>query len=95
MRKGKVSGAFLQAREFPGELYVAPYKEICEAIEDFIICLKRACNGLAECDWRDLDLIPIFAEAVGASEQIHPRPYLYFLFGENSADKGWQEILQQ
>ena len=51
VQKGDVSGAFLQGREYPGELYVAPCKEICEAMgieEGSITRLKRACYGLVE-----------------------------------------------
>ena len=51
VQKGDVSGAFLQGREYPGELFVTPCKEICEAMgieEGSVTRLKRACYGLVE-----------------------------------------------
>ena len=51
LQKGDVSGAFLQGRTYPGELYCVPCKEICEAMglaEGTITRLKRACYGLVD-----------------------------------------------
>ncbi|CAE7537598.1 RE2 [Symbiodinium sp. CCMP2456] len=50
-QKGDVSGAFLQGREYPDQLYCIPCKEICEAMglpEGTITRLKRACYGLVD-----------------------------------------------
>ncbi|CAE7660472.1 RE1, partial [Symbiodinium sp. CCMP2456] len=51
VQKGDVSGAFLQGREYPDQLYCIPCKEICEAMgvpEGTITRLKRACYGLVD-----------------------------------------------
>ena len=49
--KGDVSGAFLQGREYKGEAYVIPTKEICEIMkipEGSVTKLKKACYGLVD-----------------------------------------------
>ncbi|CAE7649118.1 RE1 [Symbiodinium sp. CCMP2592] len=51
VQKGDVSGAFLQGREYPDQLFCVPCKEICEAMgipENTITRLKRACYGLVD-----------------------------------------------
>ena len=51
VQKGDVSGAFLQGREYPGELLCIPCPEICQAMqipEGSVTRLKRACYGLVD-----------------------------------------------
>ena len=51
VQKGDVSGAFLQGREYPDQLFCVPCKEICEAMglpEGTITRLRRACYGLVD-----------------------------------------------
>ncbi|CAE7633802.1 RE1, partial [Symbiodinium sp. CCMP2456] len=51
VQKGDVSGAFLQGREYPDQLFCIPCKEICEAMglpEGTITRLRRACYGLVD-----------------------------------------------
>ena len=50
-QKGDVSGAFLQGREYPGNLYCIPCPEICEAMglePGSITKVKRGCYGLVD-----------------------------------------------
>eukprot|EP00435_Cladocopium_sp_Y103_P070080 s590_g34.t1 len=50
-QKGDVSGAFLQGREYPGELFCIPCPEICEAMgldAGSITKVKRGCYGLVD-----------------------------------------------
>ncbi|OLP92132.1 Retrovirus-related Pol polyprotein from transposon TNT 1-94 [Symbiodinium microadriaticum] len=49
--KGDVSGAFLQGREYPTQLYCVPCDEICDAMRiphGSITRLRRACYGLVD-----------------------------------------------
>ncbi len=51
MRKGDVSGAFLQSRPYPGELYCIPSPEICEGMNipcESITKVRKACYGLVD-----------------------------------------------
>ena len=51
LRKGDVSGAFLQGREYPDTLHCIPTKEICAAMnipENSVTRLRRACYGLVD-----------------------------------------------
>ena len=51
VKKGDVSGAFLQGREFTRDMYVIPTDEICKAMNipsQSITRMKRACYGLVE-----------------------------------------------
>ena len=51
MKKGDVSGAFLQGNEYPGRLYCIPCPEICDAMNlshDEICLVKRGCYGLVD-----------------------------------------------
>ena len=51
LMKGDVSGAFLQGREYPSELYCTPCDEICEAMgiaPGSVTRLRRACYGLVD-----------------------------------------------
>ena len=50
-RKGDVTGAFLQSRTYPGELYCIPCPEICRAMnlpEESITRVRKACYGLVD-----------------------------------------------
>ena len=50
-RKGDVSGAFLQGREYPIDLFCVPCPEICQAMgisENSITRVKRGCYGLVD-----------------------------------------------
>ena len=49
--KGDVSGAFLQGREYPGDLFCIPCDEICKAMDvpvGTITKVKRGCYGLVD-----------------------------------------------
>ena len=51
VKKGDVSGAFLQGREYPTPLYCIPCKEITDAMglqEGEIVQIKRGCYGLVD-----------------------------------------------
>ena len=51
MKKGDVTGAFLQSRPYPGELYCIPTPEICESMglaAESITKVRRACYGLVD-----------------------------------------------
>ena len=51
VKKGDVTGAFLQGRTYPQELYCIPVKEICTAMnipEGSITRVKRGCYGLVD-----------------------------------------------
>ena len=51
MRKGDVTGAFLQSRPYPGELFCIPCPEILEKMNlpaESITRVKRACYGLVD-----------------------------------------------
>lgn len=51
VKKGDVSGAFLQGREYPTPLYCVPCKEITDAMglqEGEIAQIKRGCHGLVD-----------------------------------------------
>ena len=51
IQKGDVSGAFLQGRQYPSDLYCIPCDEICRAMQlppGTVTKLKRACYGLVD-----------------------------------------------
>ena len=51
VRKGDVTGAFLQGREYPGELFCLPCPEILRAMnlaENEVVKVKRGCYGLVD-----------------------------------------------
>ena len=51
MYKGDVTGAFLQSRPYPGDLYCIPAPEICEAMglpPESITKVRKACYGLVD-----------------------------------------------
>ena len=51
VQKGDVTGAFLQSRQYPDQLYCVPCPEICQALgiaEGSITRVKKACYGLVD-----------------------------------------------
>ena len=51
VKKGDVSGAFLQGREYPNELYCVPCPEFMEAMglgPEEVVTVKRGCYGLVD-----------------------------------------------
>ena len=68
VRKGDVSGAFLQGREYPDTLYCTPTKEICQAMsipENSITRLKRAVYGLVDAPLEWYRTIDTFFQSIG------------------------------
>ena len=61
VQKGDVTGAFLQSREYPDQLFCVPTPEICQALgieEGSITKVRRACYGLVDAPlewWRSVD----------------------------------------
>ena len=61
LKKGDVTGAFLQSREYPDQLFCIPTPEICEALgipADSVTKVRRACYGLVDAPlewWRSVD----------------------------------------
>ena len=51
IQKGDITGAFLQGREYPDDLFCIPCPEICQSMEipeGSVTRLKRACYGLVD-----------------------------------------------
>ena len=68
LRKGDVSGAFLQGREYPGVLHCIPTKEICEAMsipENSVTRLRRACYGLVDAPLEWYRTVDAFFQEIG------------------------------
>ena len=66
--KGDVTGAFLQGRPYPGEMYCVPCSEICEAMglpPNSVTRLKRACYGLVEAPLEWYRTVSEFLESLG------------------------------
>ncbi|CAE7638720.1 unnamed protein product, partial [Symbiodinium sp. CCMP2456] len=66
--KGDVSGAFLQAREYPDTLYCIPTPEICEAMnipENSVTQIKRACYGLVDAPLEWYRTVDAFLQSIG------------------------------
>ena len=66
--KGDVSGAFLQGREYPDELYCIPCPEICRAMglpEGSITKVRRACYGLVDAPLEWYRTVAEFLESLG------------------------------
>ena len=61
VKKGDVTGAFLQSREYPDKLYCIPTPEICQALgiaENSVTRVQKACYGLVDAPlewWRSVD----------------------------------------
>ncbi len=68
MKKGDVTGAFLQSRPYPGELFCIPCKEICEGMGipiDSITKVQKACYGLVDAPLEWYRSICTFFETLG------------------------------
>ena len=68
VHKGDVSGAFLQGRPYPGEMYCIPCPEICQAMgipENSVTRLRKACYGLVEAPLEWCRTISEFLESLG------------------------------
>ena len=66
--KGDVTGAFLQGRQYPGEMYCVPCPEICEAMgipPNSVTKLQKACYGLVEAPLEWYRTISSFLESLG------------------------------
>ena len=66
--KGDVSGAFLQGREYPGDLCCIPCKEILAEMglpEGTITKLKKACYGLVDAPFEWYRTVSSFLEELG------------------------------
>ncbi|CAE7708489.1 RE1, partial [Symbiodinium pilosum] len=61
LSKGDVTGAFLQSREYPDQLYCIPTPDICEALgvaPGTVTRVQKACYGLVDAPlewWRSVD----------------------------------------
>ena len=61
LSKGDVTGAFLQSREYPDQLYCTPTPDICEALgvaPGTVTRVQKACYGLVDAPlewWRSVD----------------------------------------
>ena len=67
-QKGDVSGAFLQGREYPTDLYCIPCPEICKAMnlpEGSITKVKRGCYGLVDAPLEWYRSIATFLQTLG------------------------------
>ena len=67
-QKGDVTGAFLQGREYPTDLYCVPFPEIDEAMgipSDSITRVKRGCYGLVDAPLEWYRSVSTFLEELG------------------------------
>eukprot|EP00439_Symbiodinium_sp_Y106_P024975 s3776_g3.t1 len=68
IQKGDISGAFLQGRAYPDELFCVPCDEILEAMQlppGTITRLKRACYGLVDAPLEWYKTVAEFMESIG------------------------------
>ncbi|OLQ06746.1 Retrovirus-related Pol polyprotein from transposon TNT 1-94 [Symbiodinium microadriaticum] len=68
LRKGDVSGAFLQGREYPDVLHCIPTREICEAMnipKNSVTRLRRACYGLVDAPLEWYRTVDAFFQEIG------------------------------
>ncbi|CAE7454855.1 RE1 [Symbiodinium sp. CCMP2592] len=68
IQKGDISGAFLQGRTYPDELFCVPCDEILEAMQlppGTITKLKRACYGLVDAPLEWYKTVAEFMESIG------------------------------
>ena len=66
--KGDVSGAFLQGRDYPNELYCVPCNEILEAMNlapGTVTRLRKACYGLVEAPLEWYRTVSEYLESIG------------------------------
>ena len=68
VRKGDVSGAFLQGRDYPDTLFCIPTPEICQAMnlpENSVTQIKRACYGLVDAPLEWYRTVDTFLQSIG------------------------------
>ena len=68
VRKGDVTGAFLQGREYPKELYCVPCDEICQAMgleKGSITRVRRGCYGLVDAPLEWYRSVSEFLDSLG------------------------------
>ena len=68
VQKGDVTGAFLQSRQYPDELFCIPCPEICQALgvaEGSITRVKRACYGLVDAPLEWYRSVDTFLQEIG------------------------------
>ena len=68
LQKGDVSGAFLQGREYPSDMYCVPCDEICSALElpsGSVTRLRRACYGLVDAPLEWYRTVSSYLESLG------------------------------
>ena len=68
IQKGDITGAFLQGREYPSELFCVPCDEILESMNlpsGSIVRLKRACYGLVDAPLEWYRTVAEFLESIG------------------------------
>ncbi|CAE7455783.1 RE1 [Symbiodinium sp. CCMP2592] len=66
--KGDVSGAFLQGREYPDELFCIPCPEICQEMglpANTVTRLKKACYGLVDAPLEWYKTVAAYLESLG------------------------------
>ena len=68
LQKGDVSGAFLQGREYPSDMYCVPCDEICSAMglpPGSTTRLRRACYGLVDAPLEWYRTVSSYLESLG------------------------------
>ncbi|CAE7662420.1 RE1 [Symbiodinium sp. CCMP2592] len=68
VQKGDVTGAFLQSRQYPDELFCIPTPEICRALnipEGSVTRVKRACYGLVDAPLEWYRSVDSFLQEIG------------------------------
>ncbi|OLP78894.1 Copia protein, partial [Symbiodinium microadriaticum] len=68
IQKGDITGAFLQGREYPTELFCIPCDEILESMNlpaGSVVRLKRACYGLVDAPLEWYRTVSEFLESIG------------------------------
>ena len=68
LQKGDVSGAFLQGREYPSDMYCVPCDEICSAMglpAGSVTRLRRACYGLVDAPLEWYRTVSTYLESLG------------------------------
>ena len=91
VEKGDISGAFLQGRECQDEIYVAPLKEITDAMglpENSITKLAKAAYGLVQAPLEFYLTVHEFLESLGFVRQ-QSDPCCWGLFDEQQQNIGW------
>ena len=68
IQKGDITGAFLQGREYPDDLFCIPCPEICQSMEipeGSVTRLKRACYGLVDAPLEWYKTMAEYLDSVG------------------------------